>query len=294
MEFKGTKDMSTIKYTTDGRKVVVIGDLNQTEKIVQEIFVTKDGDEIPSGERFVVKSLLDAPAKSWKEQELIKLEARFEKERKEWEDRIKKIQDEKELVYKSLSLRVKWLKQVAKQPHPEALKKVIETLALFLSNSDIWVFYADYSTWYLEKYDQEGFSRIHDNVDRDYHRTRLENMKLVSLFGLTNGDFQFKINQYSDGSGSSNDVEYFKSKEDAMTYIQNRFDSIQSYDDSHLKIAEKFNLKINETKLSVFRINKKQSILKNIEKAEQTLLNYKKSLDDFEELGKEADNEQGG
>lgn len=32
-----------IKYTTDGRKVVIIGDLNQTEKIVQEIFVTEDG-----------------------------------------------------------------------------------------------------------------------------------------------------------------------------------------------------------------------------------------------------------
>ena len=26
-----------IKYTTEGKKVVVIGDLNQTEKIVQEI-----------------------------------------------------------------------------------------------------------------------------------------------------------------------------------------------------------------------------------------------------------------
>ena len=59
--------MSIIKYTTDGKKVVVIGDLNQTEKIVQEIFVTEDGAEIPSGERFVVKSLLDEPAKSWQE-----------------------------------------------------------------------------------------------------------------------------------------------------------------------------------------------------------------------------------
>ena len=285
-DFKGT-----IKYTTDGRKVVVIGDLNQTEKIVQEIFVTKDGDEIPSGERFVVKSLLDCPAKSWREQELINLEARFEKERKEWEGKIKKVQAEKELVYESLSARVKWLKQVAKQPHPEALSKVVETLALFLSNSDIWVFYADYSTWCLEKYDQEGFSRIHDDVDRDYYRTRLENMKLVSLFGMTDGDFQFKISQYSDGSGSSKDVEYFKSKEDALTYIQNRFDSIQSYDDNHLKIAEKFSLKINETKLSVFRSNKKQSILNNIEKAEQILLNYKQSLDDIEALGKEAGNE---
>lgn len=285
-DFKGT-----IKYTTDGRKVVVIGDLNQTEKIVQEIFVTKDGDEIPSGERFVVKSLLDVPSKSWREQELINLEARFEKERKEWEGKIKKVQAEKELVYESLSARVKWLKQVAKQPHPEALSKVVETLALFLSNIDIWVFYTDYSTWYLEKYDQEGFSRIHDDVDRYNHRTSLENMKLVSLFGQTDGNFQFKISQYSDGSGRSNDVEYFKSKEDALIYIQNRFDSIQSYNDNHLEIAEKFNLKINKTKLSAFRINKKQSIIKNIEKAEQTLLDHKKILDDFEALGKEADNE---
>ena len=39
--------MNEIKFTTVGKKVVVIGDLNQTDKIVQEIFVTKEGDEIP-------------------------------------------------------------------------------------------------------------------------------------------------------------------------------------------------------------------------------------------------------
>lgn len=51
--------MAEIKYTTCGKKVVVIGDLNQTEKIVQEIFVTNDGAEIPSGERFVVKACIE-------------------------------------------------------------------------------------------------------------------------------------------------------------------------------------------------------------------------------------------
>ncbi len=66
--------MSKIKYTTDGKKVVIIGDLNQTDKIVQEIFVTENGDEIPQGERFVVRSLLDQPAKSWKETKLEELE----------------------------------------------------------------------------------------------------------------------------------------------------------------------------------------------------------------------------
>ena len=50
-----------IKYTDDGRKVVVLGALNKQEKIVQEIFVIGE-QEIPSGENFVVKSLHDAPA----------------------------------------------------------------------------------------------------------------------------------------------------------------------------------------------------------------------------------------
>ncbi len=40
-----------IKYTTDGKKVVVLGNLNSQEKIVQEVFVV-DGSEIPSGEDY--------------------------------------------------------------------------------------------------------------------------------------------------------------------------------------------------------------------------------------------------
>ena len=83
--------MKNIKYTTDGKKVVVIGDLNQTEKIVQEIFVTKDGDEVPSGERFVVKSLLDEPAKSWKEIKLEQIEKDYTTKTCEWELKIKSL-----------------------------------------------------------------------------------------------------------------------------------------------------------------------------------------------------------
>ena len=58
------------KYTTDGKKVAIVGKLNNTETIVQEIFVSENGSEIPAGENFVVKSLLDAPAKSWKESQI--------------------------------------------------------------------------------------------------------------------------------------------------------------------------------------------------------------------------------
>lgn len=72
-----------IKYTTDGKKVVVLGDLNSNEKIVQEIFITPSGNELPGGENFVVKSLLDEPAKSWKEEEIAKLEKRYNDRKRE-------------------------------------------------------------------------------------------------------------------------------------------------------------------------------------------------------------------
>lgn len=42
--------MTDIKYTGDGKKVLVVGKLNAIQTIVQEIFVSA-GQEIPSGER---------------------------------------------------------------------------------------------------------------------------------------------------------------------------------------------------------------------------------------------------
>lgn len=56
------------KFTSDGRKVAIIGALNAKETIVQEVFIT-DGTEFPAGEHFVVKTLLDAPAETYKAKE---------------------------------------------------------------------------------------------------------------------------------------------------------------------------------------------------------------------------------
>ena len=61
------------KYTTDGKKVIVVGQINNNETIVQEIFVTESGDEVPSGERFVTKSLHDAPVVSYQIKQETKL-----------------------------------------------------------------------------------------------------------------------------------------------------------------------------------------------------------------------------
>ncbi len=45
---KNNQTPKKIKYTDDRKKVVVIGDLNSQEKIVQEVFVTQDNKETPA------------------------------------------------------------------------------------------------------------------------------------------------------------------------------------------------------------------------------------------------------
>jgi len=254
-----------IKYTKDGKKVVVIGDLNQTDKIVQEIFVTKDGDEIPQGERFVERNLLDEPAKSWKETNIENLESRYEKDKKEWDLKIERLNNERQLIYDSLSARVKWLRNVAKEPRVEELKTVINQIADFLDGSEKWVFVYNYSDWRLEKFNEESTNELLDYYENGYGRKRFDEMRLLSLYGKSDGSLVYRINTYSDGSGSDKDVEFFKTKEAGLIYMQNKLNAVKEYSDSHIKIAKDFNLTLDQEKLNQLNTKNQKYLLKQIE-----------------------------
>lgn len=270
-----------IKYTKDGKKVLVIGELNQTDKIVQEIFVTKDGDEIPQGERFVEKNLLDEPAKSWKETNLQNLEARYEKDSKEWDLKIDRLNQEKRLVYDSLSARVKWLRNMSKEPREEELKKVINQIADFLDGSEKWVFVANYSDWYLEKFNEESTNELLDRFENRYGRKSFDSLRLLSLYGKSDGSLVFRVNDYSDGSGSNKDVEFFKSKEEGLLFLQNKLDETKEYTDTHLKLAEKFNLKLDSEKLQNLQNKKRESLEKELQDIENRKEQLKSKLDNL-------------
>lgn len=258
------------KYTTDGKKVIVVGNLNSQEKIVQEIFIS-NGNEFPSGENFVVKSLHDTPVVSWKETKLKELEARYEKDQKHWDLQIEKLNNDRSLAYDSLSARVKWLRNIAKEPREEEFKKVVNQIADFLSNTEKWVFTSDYSDWYLEKFNEEGVNYLIDRYESSYGRRRFDSMRLLSLYGRSDGSLVFRINDYSDGSGSDKDVLFFKSKEEGMEFIQNKFDELEKYSDSALKISEKFKLKLDDEKFNAYKSNKKDSIERQVKELEDRL-----------------------
>jgi len=273
--------MSKIKYTTDGKKVVIIGDLNQTDKIVQEIFVTENGDEIPQGERFVVKSLLDQPAKSWKEAKLEELEARYETERANWERQIRNMSIEKGRVYDALSARVKWLREVAKEPRDERFKKVINLLADFLSDTEKWVVVKKYSDWQLVQFNEDGINEIFERHERSWSNDRVtfDTMRLLSLFGSSNGDISFRVSDYHDGSGSEKNVFFFRSKEEALVFLQSEFDKLEKYEYYDIKKAETHGLIIDEVKLEAYKEKQRLSILEQITKTNKELEDLNSKLE---------------
>lgn len=198
---------TTTKYTSDGKKVIVVGKLNAQETIVQEIFVASSGQEIPSGENFIVKSLHDEPVKSWKEKQLESLEKTYEQDQKEWRTKIERQKIELRNSYEKARLKSMALFKFAENSKPEQM----ETLRAFLSG-EITHFFVG------------GFApsiKLWDEVYDNFNERHIDTIKLISLYGNSNGDLSYRIHRYSDGSGGSHvSIIPCRSYKEALHYAQ--------------------------------------------------------------------------
>lgn len=204
-----------IKYTSDGRKVIVVGKLNSKQHIVQEIFVC-DGQEVPSGENFVVSSLHDAPAESWKEKNLRELEERYEKTRKNIEKRTNEANSRLAVAETKSKQRAAAMLAFAKNSDNEQL----QTLHAFMAGEITHFFIDNYSpeivTW--------DDNKIYD-TDSWGSRLRIEGIKLISLFGRSDGHLHYQLSQYRDGSGGSARIVPCRSYEEALAKAQSVLDA---------------------------------------------------------------------
>lgn len=207
--------MTDIKYTNDGKKVLIVGKLNSQETIVQEIFVSA-GQEIPSGENFVVKSLHEAPAESWKEKNLRELEARYESDRKKLQTQIDDQERRLCLERDKAKLQTSALLQFVKNSDESQL----ETLKNFMAGQITHLFVAGYSPEIISWKDS---NKVYDQ-DSFYHHARLQGIKLVSLMGNSEGDLSFQLHKYRDGSGNGDTVYPATSYEGALAMAQAQID----------------------------------------------------------------------
>lgn len=266
--------MNTIKFTTDGRKVAIVGKLNSQETIVQEIFIVGDA-EIPSGENFVVKSLHDTPVISWKDKTLKELDERFNKEQKKWEDKISEQEKLFRKVSSDLDERYRWSAIALKGINPE----VFELLSKFLSGKIHFVVSSDYSGPEVKVFNDV----IGGQYDYPYHSFDRD-LKLMTFFGKKDYAFNIGINRYSDGSGSYSTHVPFETEKQALQYVQ---DYINEGDLTTYKInaAERYKLTIDKEKLAVYKTLSIDNIKKSIETTMKSIDQYNDQIKNINQLG---------
>lgn len=261
------------KYLSDGRKVVVIGQLNNVESIVQEIFITESGDQVPSGEKFTTKNLHDEPVISYK----VKEEGRIEKRILDFKAQQKRAEIERDnILFKLKAMRELFKQTTALSQNLDENK--LDTLVRFMSGTVKWLVYEDYGMPTLVDFMSGVIA-----VDNWNGRKSFEGIKLINILGRSDGDLEYRINRYPDGSGSNGDVSVtaFNNREDAIEKIKQivrdkmelgrfpSFSELKKFDDAGIAFGgkmmkaikdhmiEKTNSNMDASKISHEKIMKK-------------------------------------
>jgi len=203
MEMKGN-----IKYTSEGKKVVVIGVLNSTDTIVQEIFVTNDGAEIPSGEQFIVKSLHDELVETWQSKNEKKLEGIRKQQEREWEIRKKELSKARQIA----AATIKSLKRLASK----AAQEQLDTLEAFVAGEITHVLHIGYYNCTINNFDDTNGA-----ADSEY---RIDDIRILSLFGKSDGTFNWMRSRYSSESSSSTTIIPARGLDNAVRIAQEYLD----------------------------------------------------------------------
>lgn len=275
--------MTEFKYTTDGRKVVVIGNLNAQEKIVQEVFLV-GGQEMPSGENFVVKSLHSAPAISWKEQQIKEMDAKYT----EAKSRSEKLEKELRSETSRLNAKLLMIKELADNVTNEGFKMVSDVL----SGQVKWVVCGEEYSPELIPFDKYEETRIVQNDSYSF-----EGFRLLGLYGgrysadghtyesykgeRPKGDLQWRIHGYSDGSGSSRPIYLFTEKAEALEKFRTLIEG-RDYTDERVKLLVENGLPLDEKKLAKLRSKQYGQVKGKIIALEKELESVKAKFSEME------------
>lgn len=270
------------KFLSDGRKVTIIGQLNNTEWIVQEVFVTAQGDEIPSGERFTTKSLHDSPVETYKDRQEKKLNESIrvlQNKETAVQESIKKLERERtayEKTFKSTkSLSDSLLKQIDEGAFNLLCDVMSGNVKYLIEDSPYGVYEPKLFLDAIKSYDS--------------YETEI---KLISLFGRSNGSLVYKLNQYYDGSGSSREVKLIRTDEELAQYYTDKvkeiFENNPSYINmSHIEVAKRYGGIVAQEVVDIAFAKKVESLKANLEEYKKKFESSEKELNEF--IGEQHD-----
>ena len=134
-------------------------------------------------------------------------------------------------------------------------------------------------THYLVAYWNIPYIIAHDDTGCEYGKGREK--RLLSLFGSSNGDLSWEINEYRDGSGSWIPVIPFTSEEAAKVALVKEFRSRKT-SEQLIDGAIKHGIELDPEKLKAFNDKKKQRVRGELKIAEDQCKSYKATLEGME------------
>ena len=275
--------MSENKYTKDGKKVAVIGKLNNEEWIVQEIFVA-DGKEFPAGENFTTKTLLDKPAETY-----------YERQQKQLKQRIERIEGEIKTAEKKCKIVERKatagrLINYATEKYADIDLEQLDALFALMAGQITHVVVEKYSDYIIE-----SLVDAVEATDSPCHGCiRSDGLRLVSLFGCrSSGErdkndrsfrLDWRINQYRDSSGSYHPIYPCKSYEDAVAKLDELISQKENATERLIATKEKYGL-ANPTKekIKAYRQRVIEDKKQSVEKADNAAKKARAELEEAEE-----------
>lgn len=127
-----------------------------------------------------------------------------------------------------------------------------------------------------------GYSREILNLDSVTDEFR-NGQRLLCLFGKSDGNLMWGLNQYKDGSGFFHDVTPCCSLEEAKEVIKKSItpDNIRCSD---IRLAKEYGIEINQKKLDAYNTRTRAGINKDISELESDLIKKRKMLLDLDTL----------
>lgn len=250
-----------IKYTPEGKKVIVLAKIESTNSfIVREMYIA-DGVEIPLGEIFGVTKLFDEAPKTWQEKRIEEIKISLEKEERSFKEKIAQFDKKKQTVLKHLKNQLDYFQRLIntwnRNPNTEILYKTFDTLSSFVLGKIKYFVVVNYGIK-IVKYE-------------DYMNDKDGEIRLISLFGKDQGSLNWGVNQYGDGSGTNYRVipceTLKKAKEEFLNYVNKK----ENYHPEDLGIARKHKIKLDPIKVKQLKQSQRIRIEAQIQDTEKRI-----------------------
>jgi len=257
----------------ESRKVVILQQINSTQSLVQEVFLNESGEDVIAKEPFVVNicNLTDSPLTSYKVGKLKQYEIEYEKLIKEWSFKIESKEIELKNAYNKVYHLTKSLQILASNLSNENRIEFMRLLD-FMSGAIKWVVYDEYDIPVMIPFKDIDIYSHDDGV--------IDGIKLITLFGMCDGNLQYRINSYRDGSGSWKHAFFYCEEHEALEKFKELLIS-KNISEKVIETAKLYKITLDENKVNEWYVSRREYLQKEIDKQSQYITNLKENLENI-------------